>query len=227
MVTGKNIRTEIAASDAVISRELNSRPPVGVDQDFVGQPVRDQLLLDGGTWSAELPESGGELGLASHFRDCSFQGGNVVFLHRWSRLYTRNLVHVNKSACFTADKGSCTVLIMPTAKKKPHKTSLQREATKRKAEPMVGPDGFTMGQRVLQLMDEQDNMSQTELAKACSRLLDTFIPGEPDRVKQQHIFNIVQLGQDSSWVVALIAKVFEVDATWLQFGFGKRSPKPN
>ena len=82
-----------------------------------------------------------------------------------------------------------------------------------------------MSQRVLQLMAEQ-GMSQTDLAKACSQYYAAFMPGELERVKQQHIFNIIQ-GQDSSWVVTLIAGVFDVNALWLQFGIGKREVRAN
>lgn len=77
-----------------------------------------------------------------------------------------------------------------------------------------------MGQRVLRLMAEQ-GMGQSGLAEACSTYYAAFIKDEPDRVKQQHIFNIIQ-GQDSSWVVPLIAAVFEVNTLWLQLGIGKR-----
>lgn len=106
---------------------------------------------------------------------------------------------------------------MSNAKSKP---AAQQRRPKVISEPLMGPDGLTMAQRVIQLMEEQD-VGQSDLARMCSRYLSSFVPGADDRVKQQHIFNIIQ-GQESSWVLPLIAAVFDVSDMWLQFGIGNR-----
>jgi hypothetical protein len=219
----ENIRPEISSGDVVVGSELDCRPPVGVDEDFIGQPVRDELLPNSCARPAVLTNSVSQLCLATGLLDGTLQSGNVVLLHNPS--VTRNLVRVNKNACLTPDKGSCTVLDMPTIKKKSPRARVVSAKPSRRVEPLVGPDGFTMSQRVVQLMNEH-GMSQTELARACSGYYAALMPTEPERVKQQHIFNIVQ-GQDSSWVVPLIAAVFDVSVLWLQFGFGKRERKTN
>lgn len=219
MVTGEHIWPEFAPGYDVVSNELERRPPLGIDQGLVSEPIRNLLLANGLAWPAEFAKFGRKLGLATNKIDRPPESSNVVFLHR-SGILTRNLVRVNKSPCLTDDKGPCTVLSMTTAKKKPARALVSSGTPARKSAPIVGPDGFTMSQRVLRLMAEQ-GMSQTGLAEACSRYYAAFINDEPDRVKQQHIFNIVQ-GQDSSWVVPLIAEVFDVNPLWLQLGIGKR-----
>lgn len=221
MVSGKNIRTEIPAGHSPAGSALNERPPLGFEQSLVGEPIRDGLLRDGGV--PDLTHTTGESGLAAASDlNSPPQRGNVVFLHNHS--LTRNLVRVNKTLCFTQDKEACIVLSMATAKKKPLSAG-NHVTTTRRTEPSVGPDGFTMSQRVAQLMSEQ-GMSQSDLARACSSYYAAFMPGEAERVKQQHIFNIIQ-GQDSSFAVPLIAAVFDVNVMWLQYGIGKRENKPH
>jgi hypothetical protein len=229
MITRKHIGTEIAPSDATTSDELERGPPLSPDKHVLAQPVRNSLLAYADAFTfrrrvvpKKLSKPVSKLVLPAGNLDSTLERGNVVSLHGPS--LTRNRVDVNKVPRLTEQKGSCTVLHMPTTKKKPVRATGARPTTARKADPIVGPDGFTMSQRVLRLMAE-NSMSQAGLARACSEYYSAFIPGEADRVKQQHIFNIVQ-GQDSSWVVPLIAKVFDVDGAWLQFGIGKReAPK--
>jgi hypothetical protein len=225
MVTGKHVGTEIASSDGVTGSELDSGPPGSVQESAALQPVRNGLLAYADAFAIrrwvrakKLSNASGKRRLAPGDVNRPLKGSNVVSIHATS--VTRNLVRVNKDVCLTDEKVSCTVLTMTTAKKKPAKASGNHAPPARKTAPIVGPDGFTMGQRVLRLMAEQ-GMSQTGLADACSKYYAAFIKDEPDRVKQQHIFNIVQ-GQDSSWVVPLIAAVFEVSPLWLQLGIGKR-----
>lgn len=91
---------------------------------------------------------------------------------------------------------------------------------KPKAAPEVGPDGQTMAQRLNRLMVER-GVKQAELARMCSEFYATFIPGTEDKVKQQHIFNLLQ-GQSGAWYLSLVAHVFDVSDLWLQFGIGKK-----
>lgn len=225
MIKREHVGTEIAPSDAVISNELECGPPLSPNEDALAQPVRNSLLAysDAFTFrrrvvAEKLSHAIGKLMLPASELYSPSKGSNVVLLH--DRIVTRNCVVVNKDPRLTEAKDSCTVLQMPITKKRPVKTPSGRGGPSRKAEPIVGPDGFTMSQRVLRLMTEQ-GMGQAALARACSEYYAAFIPGDSDRVKQQHIFNIIQ-GQDSSWVVPLIAGVFDVNVLWLQFGIGKR-----
>ena len=230
MLRRKNIRTEVATGDALISRSLNRRPIFGVEENGITDPKRNSLLAHfaeaGQVVSCtELANLGGKNLLAANDLDSSIQGGdvgaNVVLLHGGSRKYTRKLVGVNKNSCFSDNKEPCTVLSMATTlKKKPLEQPPQKARRKRAPEPEVGPDGRTLAQRVAMLMQER-GVSQAELARMCSQYYAAFVPLAEDKVKQQHIFNILQ-GQSSSWAVSLIASVFDVNDMWLQYGIGKR-----
>lgn len=215
MLTSKHVGTEITPGDNIPSSELDSGPPVGINQDLVAQPVRDELLAS--CRVAKLTKFVGELGLASAGKlDSAFKGANVSFIHERQK-YTRNLVDVNKELCFSADKDSCTVLNMRQAKKKPAQP-IPKPARKRKSDPEVGPDGRTLSQRLLKLMSER-GIGQTELARMCSDLYAQFVPAEEDKVKQQHIFNLIR-GQSNAWSVPLVAAVLDVNDLWLQCGIG-------
>jgi hypothetical protein len=117
------------------------------------------------------------------------------------------------------------VLVMPNPKRKGVAIQEKAPARKRSPEGLVGPDGLTLGQRVIRLMEEND-VGQSELARMCSRYYSSFVPGKEDAVKQQHIFNIIN-GQESSWVTPLIAASFDVSDMWLQFGIGNKERKKN
>lgn len=119
------------------------------------------------------------------------------------------------------------MLTMTTAKKKPHPPPAKTAKRKRATEPEVGPDGHTLAQRLILLMSER-HVGQSELARMCSTYYATLVPSaDPDRVKQQHIFNIIQ-GQETSWALPLIAAVCDVSLMWLQYGIGpKQIPLKN
>lgn len=229
MLSGKYVRPQITAGDSAIGGTLDSGPPFGTNGRTVLEPIRDELLA--GFVLPALPESGREAGLgAPSSSNGPLQNGSplpdnrVVFLHGRRKDSTRNLVGVNKTSCLAKDKGACTVVRMSVARKKPQPAPA-RPKRKRMAEPVKGPDGLTMSQRLFQLMAEKQ-VGQTELARMCSQYYTAFVPGaDPDIVKQQHIFNIIQ-GQSNSWVVPLIAAVFEVNEMWLQLGIGPKHKKP-
>jgi hypothetical protein len=225
MVTRKNVRTEITASDSRIGSKLESGPPNGVNERPALQPVRNGLLAHGGNPPVGsrvelevLPKLRRKDDLVSCDLDGLLERGNVVFLGHKQERYTRNLVAVNKSLCLTENKKACTVLDMPTHKKL--RTPEKAVRRKPKAAPEVGPDGLTLAQRVTRLMVEHD-VGQTELARMCSEFYATFVPGTEDKVKQQHIFNLLQ-GQANAWCLPLVAHVFDVSDMWLQFGIGKK-----
>lgn len=112
------------------------------------------------------------------------------------------------------------LLSMSTPKRKP--AAALPKSPKRKAtpDPEIGPDGRTLAQRVILLMEER-GIGQTQLARMCSEYYATFNPGVEDKVKQQHIFNVLQ-GQSSTQALPLLAAVFDVNEMWLQYGIGKR-----
>lgn len=229
MALKKNIRSEVLPRDRSDRSELDSSPVFRIKEDALLDPERDGLLADlpevrEVVSLPVLPDLGGERRLAPGDVDGPDQGGgmgrNVVLLHDGARLYTRNLVSVNKISCFHGDKERCTVLDMPIAKRKPVAPPQRPSKRRRTPEPEVGPDGRTLAQRVILLMTER-NIGQTELARMCSQYYATFVPTAEDKVKQQHIFNLLQ-GQSSSWAVPLIAAVFDVSDIWLQYGIGDR-----
>lgn len=117
------------------------------------------------------------------------------------------------------------MLHMPQQKKRPPPPVARKPKGRRIPEPEVGPDGRTLAQRVILLMSER-NIGQTELARMCSEYYGAFLPDTEDKIKQQHIFNIIQ-GQASSSALPLMAAVFDVSDLWLQFGIGPRERKKN
>jgi hypothetical protein len=235
MVTGKHVRPEIPASNAVVSHELDGGPPQRVDKDSVVEPVPNGLLayssafaIRGRVRKEELTDTARERLLPSSDLNSPPQRGNVVFLH--DRILTRIHVPVNKDPCLTSHKETCTLLVMQQTKKRPHAPPIRRAKGKAIHEPEVGPDGLTMPQRVIQLMTE-NGVGQNELARMCSERYAVFVPGSEEKVKQQHIFNLLKgpsgKGQSSAWFLPLIAAVFDVSDMWLQFGIGKKERKLN
>lgn len=228
MITRENVRTEVTSSDEVVRSGFDSRPPLCVNQGFTVEPVRDQLLAS--CVAAEGPHALSKLSLAAGRLDGSHEsdhvGGNfgvvdnVVFLHKAGR-YTRNLVAVNKESCFPGHKEICTVLTMAQPKKKPVQAQETKAPRKRAQEPEVGPDGLTMAQRLFREMTERD-LGQQKLAEMCSQYYSAMNPkGPEDKVKQQHIFNILR-GQESSFAIPLICAVLDLREMWLQFGIGAK-----
>jgi len=216
----KHVGTEILASDSSTSGELESGPPLGIEQNFVFQPVRNVLLSHlPALLRREGPKFLCETGLAPCDVNRPTQGSNVRFIHRHV-LYTRKIVTVNKKPGLTSNKGPCIVLDMQQRARKTPESVSKKTKKKRQAEIEVGPDGLTLAQRVLRLMSER-GVGQTELARMCSQYYSAFVPTQDDKVKQQHIFNIIQ-GQASAWALPLIAAVFDVSDMWLQFGIGPK-----
>jgi hypothetical protein len=215
----EDIGTEMRAGHTVVSDMLDCGPPLGIQQRFACQPVRDGLLADRRSLQ-ELSDTVGESRLAAGDIDSPPQGGNVRFLHK-ARQYTSFLVGVNKDPCLTTNKEPCTVLQMPAQpREKPHRKARKKRAAR---QPVIGPDGLTFAQRLRTLMNEKD-VGQTEVAKMCSDFYRTFVRDADDVVQQQHIFNVLG-GQDSAWCMPLIAAVFDVRELWLQIGIGPRERK--
>lgn len=224
-MVGKHVGTEILAGDSAIGGELESGPPLSIEQDLVFQPTPNMGLAHiPALLRREGPKFLCEAGLAPCDINRPTKGSNVRFIHRHIIL-NRILVNVNKKEGFSADKGPCTVLNMQTRIRKPVEAVQKKTKKKRQPEAEVGPDGLTLAQRVLRLMGER-GIGQTELARMCSQYYSAFVPGADDKVKQQHIFNILQ-GQASAWALPLIAAVFDVNDMWLQFGIGPKERRVN
>lgn len=213
--TGENIRPQISSGDAVVSRSLDERPPLRIEKDLVVDPIRNRLLADGVVPS--LPNQDGKSGLAAGELNSPIEGDNVRFLHKHGP-YTRILVDVNKFDCLTSNKEPCTVLSMPTPKKK---VQPKPKPTRKKQDLTVGPDGLTMPARLESLMRSAE-LGQTQLARECSQYYQRFMPKVEGKVQQQHIFNILK-GQASAECLPLLAIRFDVNELWLQFGIGPKS----
>jgi len=214
----KHIRTQLSTSDLPVSGELDCGPPLGIQEHLVAEPIRNGLLGHG--LLAEVTHAIGESALAPSNLNSSLKSGNVVLLHE-AEPYTRKLVTVNKNRCLASDKEACTVLLMPNTKRKlvPVAKPSKADGTQKKRKPLeVGPDNRTLPQRLHWLMG-QNGVSQAGLARMCSEYYATFVPDCQDKVKQQHIFNVLQ-GQESSSILPLIAQVFDVSDMWLQYGIG-------
>jgi hypothetical protein len=213
LIARENIGSEVSASDSKVSSNLEGTPPFRADEGFAVEPVPNKLL-------ANLAWTGGgksfrESGLRACDCDCAVKRCNVVLLHAES--VSRNLECVNKSLGLTGNNEACTVLPMPTTKRKAAHPAVRGKV---RADGEVGADGLTLAQRLMRLMTER-GITQAELARMCSKYYGSFIQSDDDAVKQQHIFNILN-GQDSSWVLPLISIALDVSDLWLQFGIGHK-----
>lgn len=227
MARSKHIGTEIPAGDGILGSEFDGRPPLSTNQNLVVQPVPNQLLGGSSGATAVLSHLGGEGRLPARKVNRApkrIDMGNVVYLHD-AEFNTTFLVGVNKNAGLTRHKEACRVLSMPTPKKKPSSALARSAGRRRVSAPEVGPDGLTLPQRLHRLM-AGTGIGQTELARMCSELYSTFVPASQDKVKQQHIFNLLQ-GQSNAWCLPLVATVFDVNDMWLQFGIGPKERKKN
>lgn len=211
---GENVRPQIGARDLVVRDLLEEGPPLRVEKNLVLDPVRNGLLGDAGVPGLAQPRRKRGLRASGNF-DRAIERSNVRFIHGTEE-YTRILVSVNKNHCLTSNKEVCKVLAMPTTKRK---TEPKRQKL---AEPAIGQDGLTFSQRVRRLMSEQSPpLGQSELARLCSEYYATFMPREEEKVKQQHVFNLLR-GQGSVEYLPLLAAVFDVNEMWLQYGIGPK-----
>jgi hypothetical protein len=221
MGAGKNIGTEVLSSHSVVSGLLDERPPLSVQQNFSSDPIRDGLLAHRGVSGRSNAVS--ESLLAPGDIDSALKRGNVRFIHEHQG-YTRILVNVNKDNCLPGNKDTCTVLTMSNVKRKvtPQTAQIRVKVAKPKKSQETGPDGLTLTQRLRTLMNDQNPpIGQTELARMCSEYYATFVPAVQEKVKQQHIFNLLR-GQDTAEFLPLVAAVLDVNELWLQYGIGPK-----
>jgi hypothetical protein len=224
MVTGKHVGTEIASSDGVVSGELDSRPPFGVEQNAVVQPVGNVLLADLAT--TELPHSLRQGGLgASSDLDRSLEGLNVLLLHRHPK-YTNRLVNTTPFVLHE-HKEACTVL--PMSSKNLTKTAARREkkvarpgAAPRKA--LAGQDGQTLGQRLKQAMAHETGRRhvayrQVDLLEDVNKLAGRT--AENPVMTQQMLSAIMRNTVSRSTLTSLLAAACHVNPLWLSDGIGQ------
>jgi hypothetical protein len=221
MGSGENIGTQVLSGHCVVSGALDKGPPLSVQQNLSLDPIRDGLLANGGMPNRSNAVS--ESLLAPSDLNGAVKRCNVRFIHE-HKGYTRILVDVNKNNCLPADKGACTVLTMPITKRKvtPPPAQLRVKGARPKKSQETGADGLTLTQRLHSLMSSQEPpIGQTELARMCSEYFATFVPETQDKVKQQHIFNLLR-GQDTAEFLPLVAAVLDVNELWLQYGIGPK-----
>jgi len=220
MRLGENVWTQIDSGAVVGESFLEKRPPLGIEQNGVVDPVGNGLLTDRGV--PGISEARSHSCLAPGDFDKPKKrgnlGGSVSFIHE-HRKYTRILVSVNKEHCLTADKMPCTVVYMPNTKRK----AVPKESKPKRIKSLeVGPDGLTFPQRLGVTLAER-GIGQTELARRCSDLYASFFPDvQEDKVKQQHVFNALGT-QSSSEFLPLMAIVLDVNELWLQYGVGPKT----
>lgn len=215
----ENIWAQVDPGAVVGEGFLEERPPLGIEQNGVVDPVRNGLLTHGGM--AGITEASSKSGLApgdlDETKERSNLRGAVSFIHE-HRKYTRILVPVNKDDCLTVNKRACNVVAMPNTKRK----VVPKEARPKRIKSLeVGPDGRTFPQRLGATLAER-GIGQTEFARRCSDLYASFFPGvQEDKVKQQHVFNALGT-QSTSEFLPLMAIVLDVNELWLQYGVGPK-----
>lgn len=220
----ENIRPQILTPDFFAGDVFDSWPPLGVEQDFVRDPIGNGLLADGGAVQ-EIGDALCKGGLIPGNFDCTLKSGdmgsNVRFIHD-RREYTNQFVKVNNPVCVTHYKEPCIVLKMPATKRKQAVKTAAQPKKRRKAIP--GPDGKTLGQRVAEAMAHESGRRhaeyrQVDLVSDVNKLAN--IP-EDQQGKTQQSISAIQVGTVSrSWLTPFIAKACHVDALWLANGAGK------
>jgi hypothetical protein len=216
----EDIWSQMLAGDFASRYVFDRGPPLGLQQNFAGEPVRNGLLFEGRT----IEESGdafskSRLGTAAGFNG-STQGGNVVrFIHKHP-LYKHTCDSVNKHTCLTGNKRACEVLYMPNARKKP----VDAPAPVRKKKPFpVGPDGKTANKRLEEALERHPVFKGDEsaLRRECNRIAQGAA-GEKEFLSQQQLNNFL-LSKDNlqkSSFLTIIADGLGVRAFWLQTGIG-------
>lgn len=220
--TTKNVGPQMAARNFLIGEGLEGRPVVGVQQDFVLEPVGDVLLADGPVHDFGEPFSKSCLATASNV-DSAAKRSNVRFLHGHP-LYTNRFVRVNEPVCVTAHKEVCTVLPMPATQRKPAPTPAR--SNRRQAIP--GPDGKTLGQRVNEAMAHEAGRrgaayEQKDLIADVNQLVR--VEGEEALLSQAMASAIMRGKVTRSTFTPFIAKACHVDVVWLARGVGQMIPK--
>lgn len=223
MVTGKNIRTKVAAGDSGVSDLLDNRPPIGFEQNGILQPVADELLA--GFWSSGIAKPGSEGNLiAAGNLNCSLQRSNVALIHEHPK-YTNRFVSATTPFVWHGHKEACTVLDMPTTARKtaarPPIAAPKARSKKRQAKP--GSDGRTLGTRLGMAMAHETGRRRSEYTQAdlladVNRLAQA--PEDKPLLSQQMLSAIMVNKVTRSSFSHLMAAACHVNPLWLSDGIG-------
>lgn len=222
MVMRKHIRTEIPASDGEIGNLLDERPPVGVEQHGLFQPVADNLLAR--SRPAGLPQpSGKSRGVSSGERDGAPQSGNVSFLHAHAK-YTNRFVYATNRVVGQPHKEVCTVLGMTAVR---NRTPVRRpikppKPRRQKRVALPGPDGKRLGDRVREAMAYKTGRIGEQYRPAdLLRDINRLAPSGEIILSQQMLSAILRNIVNQTSKTPAIAQACGVSATWMAHGIGK------
>lgn len=234
LVATEDIRTELLPRDLTAGNVLDSGPPLGIQQDLVGDPVGNGLLFE-----TRPPKEGsdliGQLGLATNNLDCLSERTNVRFLHDHAS-YKPACIHVNKHARVTSNKAACIVIDMQTRTQKKPKSSTseqrkQRPTTvserKKVRKPFqLGKDNRTANERyriALKAWKEDRGTEKTLVARINLIAQHVPTPSDKDFCSQQTLNTYKNDVTDfftSRYLVA-IAEAMDVRPLWLYQGIGE------
>jgi hypothetical protein len=231
MVTRENIGTEIAASDATTSDELNSGPPLSPNKDALAQPVRNSLLAYADAFvfrrrvvPEELSKPVGKLVLPAGNLDSSLKRDNVVSLHKHAK-YTNRFVRSTIAFVGPPNKEACTVLDMVRPEKKkpaaPHIRPARKRRERREAVP--GADGRTLGERLQLAMAHESGRRGGRYRPADLLTEVNRIANRPDDnpiLSQQLLSAILTNKVTRTSVTPFLAAACHVNGVWLGEGIG-------
>lgn len=220
MVTRENIGTEILSGDA--GSDFEGRPPFGIQQNLVLQPVRYVLLA--GLRAAGVSQPSGELGLAAGNIDSSFKSGNVRFIHQHPK-YTNALVRSTTALVRQDHKEACTVLEIATSDRSMNRRALKPQGKRSKERrAKVGRDGKTLGARLREAMAHEAGRRGAEylpvdLLSDLNRLAGRS--KDDPLITQQMLSAILTDKVTKTTITPYLAAACHVNPFWLGDGNGK------
>lgn len=220
----EHVGTKLNARDLVVGHSFDSRPPLGIEQRLVGEPVRNELLGNGRTIH-ELCEPVRKRGLATTRKaDRALKSADVLLFRRHTPVfYTNQFVAVNNPVCVTDESSTRTVVSMDHARAKRQEKRAPKPSSVRAAVP--GPDGKTLGQRVNEAMAYKSGIQKaqylpSDLKRDVARIMQ--IPQADIDAKLQQRLSAITTGKVSeSPISAAIAAACGVNPLWLCYGWGK------
>lgn len=229
----ENVGTEILSRDLAAGDMLDSRPVLGVQEDRLGNPVGDGLLLESRT-PKEGSDPLGQFGLIARDANRIDQSTNVRFLHDHAS-YKPACIQVNKRARVTSNKAACTVIDMQTrTQKKPKSSPPERprrpttvnERKKARKPFQLGKDNRTANERyriALRAWKEDGGTEKTLVARINQIAQHVPTASDKDFCSQQTLNTYKNDVTDfftSRYLVA-IAEAMDVRPLWLYQGIGE------
>lgn len=221
----KELGSKILSSHGAISCLFDRLPPLRTNQNFVIQPVRDQLLA-GPHMTSEFSQTVGQSSLGTTGDvDGAFKGDNVSVLHGAAH-YTNTLVPVNMRACVTVNKKVCNVVDLQSFRNSAVPKTLPRQRKQPKAERKAKPgsDGLTLGDRLHRAMAHRAGMlgrnyEPVDLLKDANESAGATV--DAPVISQQMISEILRNRTSRSSFTPFLAKACGVSVVWLSNGRGK------